>query len=220
MEEFYEDANILAAISSDLNNYEIFFRNALESFINHCFFGDCQKCLMATDEVCKRKIQAVKTQKDYDALFKQLYDNACITMVISNELRRYCGTVERRIESAKHNYEICPCCGKVIDEEAIKNWQTDLNERKSLEEFYSQFCDICHKHLGQLRKFGAKNNFDLQSWQEGLNQTIGSVARVEDIVGKPSELNQILEKKEVQAKEEQRIAVEMAKNWLAGRSQN
>jgi len=219
--EFLEDARILTAIQNDFGKHKRAFRMKLEMDINHYAGGDWKQLLDLINDSYQKHINAVKTQDEYDALYQNTYDIACIARVISGDMLAYCGIAEYYIEQIKFTDVVCPCCGKELDTDVIDHLQKDLNLHRSLEWFYSKCCGQRLKDCIALKQLAAEKDFDSQNWQKNLKQAIGARARVEDIEGEPSEVGQVLDDLRAKAAEEEKqAALETVKAWFKGRDEN
>lgn len=220
--EFLENARLLSAINNDFAKHKRALRMHLESFANQYADGDLGKFFDIADKIYAHKISDVTTQEEYDALFNGLYDEACIASVIATDIRTYCAIVEYYIDQIKyHESVICPCCGREMDEEVLNTWQADLDEHRHLEFFYNEFYKARRKNLATMRQLAENKKFDPLNWQKDLKQTLGTLARVEEIEDEPSEVSQVLDDLRAKAaEEEKRVAIQAAEEWLAGRSQN
>jgi len=217
--DFFENTRLLSAINNDFVKHKRALRMHLESLANQYADGDLDNFFNMTDKIYAKKISEVKTQEEYDALFNGLYDEACIASVIATDIRTYCAIVEYYIDKIKyHESVICPCCGREMDEEVLNTWQADLEEHKRLAIFYKDFYEARHKNLATMRQLAEEKGFDPLNWQKDLKQTFGTLARVEEIEGEPSEVSQVLDDLRAKAAtEETRVAVKTAKQWLSGR---
>ena len=215
IEEFMEDARMLWAIQQDEKKHKATFRQKLRLDLNHKAGGDWRRLQFVLDDAYKKQIDDVKTQEDYDALFLNIYDVACLASVISKDMCYYCEILDYHLEKIRVSDYICPCCGREVTLEDTDKLRIDYDDHKLLEDFYNEFYENRHKDLERLRKLGEQNHFDLCHWQKGLNQTIGSVARVEDIEGEPTEVSQLRKEQQAQAeKERKRSAVELAQEFI------
>lgn len=219
--EFLEDARIISAIQNDFGKHTQAFRASLETMINHDADGDLIKFAEVANKIFAQKISEVTTQEEYDVLFNAIYDEACLAMVISTDIRTYCTTIEYWVEQVKYHDVLCPCCGRPITGDVTNTWKTSLDEHRRLENFYTDFFKARHKDLETMRQLAQKKKFDPLNWQKDLPQAIGALARVEYIEGEPSEVSQVLDDWRAKAAEEEtRVAVKAAEEWLAGRSKN
>lgn len=215
LEEFMEEAEILWAIQQDEKKHKGTFRDKIRFVLNTKAGADWNRLQFVLDDGYKAQISAVKTQEDYDELFKNLYDVACLAFVISNDMCYYCEILDYHLEKIRVSDYICPCCGRKVTLEDTDKLHIDYDDHKLLECFYREFCDNRHKDLERLRKRGTEKHFDLLNWQKGLKQTFGALARVEEIEGEPSEVRQVTEKQRLKAeKERKRTQVEMAREWI------
>jgi len=215
IEEFMEDARMLWAIQQDEKKHKATFRQKLRLDLNHKADADWHKLQFMLDDDYKNQIAAVKTQEEYDALYQSIYDVSCLALVISNDMRRYCDILDYHLAKIKYADYVCPCCGREVTLEDTDKLRIDYDDHKLLEDFYNEFYKNRHKDLERLRKLGEQNHFNLCSWQKSLKQTLGALARVEEVEGEPSEVSQVLKERQANAeKEGKRSAVELAQEFI------
>ena len=215
IEEFMEDARMLAAIQQDEKKHKATFRQKIEYIEINKVGGDWHKLQFRLSDDYSNKIAAVKTQEEYDALFLDIYDVACLSSVIADDMRHSCAILDYHLDQIKYADYVCPCCGREVTLEDTDKLLIDYDDRKFLEDFYNEFYKNRHKDLERLRKLGAQKHFDLCNWQKDLKQAAGSSARVEDIEGETSEVSQVMAERQANAeKERKRSAVEMAREWI------
>lgn len=215
IEEFMEDARMLAAIQQDEKKHKAAFRDQIRFVLNTKAGADWNRLQFVLDDSYKKQIGAVKTQEDYDALFRKIYDVACLSSVISDDMRYYCNALEYHLEKIRVSDYICPCCGREVTLEDTDKLRIDYDDHKLLGDFYREFYESRHKDLARLRKLGEQNHFDLRNWQKDLKQAAGSLARVEDIEGETSEVSQVMAERQANAETEgKRSAVELAQEFI------
>lgn len=206
---------MLWAIQQDEKRHKATFRQKIEYVEINKVGGDWHKLQFSLSDDYRNKIAAVKTQEEYDALFLNIYDVACLASVISKDMCYYCEILDYHLEKIRVSDYICPCCGREVTLEDTDKLLIDYDDRKFLEDFYNEFYKNRHKDLERLRQLGAQKHFDLCNWQKGLKQTIGALARVEEIEGETSAVSQVMAERQANAeKERKRSAIEMAREWI------
>lgn len=214
LEEFVGAAKIFEALNSDIRRHTDEFRKQIESEIcNHNFGGNLRSTLIGIAAGYKKKIDAVKTQAEYDELFLNLYTVSCLANVIVGNMHFYRSQLEYHLERmTQTGYPICPCCGKELSDEFLDSQRQDCDEHEELERFYKVFFKCREIERERLKKIGRENGFNLASWDKDLKSR-GSQGRVEEIEGEPCKIDKVLKEQESREK----TTGERTREWIAAK---
>lgn len=214
LEEFMEDARMLEALQQDDKKHKATFRKTLEiDYLNKAGVN-WDRLLFMVDDEHKKQIDAVKTQDNFDKLYKKFYDLSCLALVIMGDMRHCCAILDYHIEKITYSNYICPCCGKAIGDDDLDKIRIDYDDHKLLENFYCEFYEQCQKHLARLKKIGREQKFDLCSWQKDI-ESLGARQRVEELEGESTRVSETFkDRDDRKAAENQRTAVEIAREFI------
>lgn len=115
------------------------------------------------NEYYQKKMYSFSSQKSYDEVASHYYKVLFLTREIYIQLKRYCADLRKNIEDLEKNDEnICPCCGRRLDEYFLESLREQLEDAEDQLLFYETFIDFRQGELNELNDRAQKMGFDTE----------------------------------------------------------
>ena len=168
LHEFYLMQEIRNALKIDDTHYIENFRLNLESANNRQPSDDFKAVLHLSDVAYNNLIDGIKTQKDYNDVYKQVYDEKAVAFILQFDMKTYADMTEYYITQIKRSNFFCPICGEEIKEEYVDTLRKETDYRRKLEWFYGEYCQHRMQDSKRLVDIAQKRGFDPLDWQIGM----------------------------------------------------
>ena len=105
------------------------------------------------NEYYSKKMYSFTSQKSYDEVAGHYYKILFLTKEMYIQLKRYIIDLRKNIEALeKSDDNICPCCGKRLDEYFLESLRDQLQDAEDQLLFYETFIDLREQEFREIKK--------------------------------------------------------------------
>ena len=216
LSEFDLMQEIRNALIADDEHFKENFRLKLESANNHQPTDDFKTVLHQSDIAYQILIDGVRTQEDYNDVYRKVFDVKAVAFVLQFDMKAYINITEKYITQIEKSQHFCPICGEEIKKEYVDGLKKEVAERRTLEWFYGEYCQRRMKDSKRLVDIATKNGFDKFAWQKIYQNPPTNVRQyVSSQDNYDSKFEKIKKNHQKQSEEtERRTTNEMASEWI------